>query len=634
MVLQKMRAGAQGLAAKILVGLIVFVLAVFGFGAFNLFSVSEPLAASVNGEDITERDLELETIRQRNIQRARFGEEISDELLESLISRQRVLAGMIEQALLRQAAEEMDLSVGDAAVQTQIRELFAGEDGFDETIYRNWLANAGYTPTTFRDEMARDAVRNQLSEAIRDSAFVTNRELQWNAQVTYQGRDIAWMAFDVQTLAEGVEIEDDTVETYYGNHIDDYMTEEQFDFDYVLLGRDSLEEDVEVDEEAVALAYEDEVAAASQPRRRAAHILLETGEQRSVEEATQMLAEVRGEIEAGSNFEDRARELSEDPGSKEDGGDLGASAKGVFPPAFEEALWALEPGEISDPVATEFGVHLVKLIEIEAVEVPTLAERREEIVQNLRREEAQRRFEQVVRDMDTIAFEQGASLDGLTAEYGLTVESLDSVTRSSGDGLLADQEVREALFDDEVLLEGFNSRAVAAPTGALVARLRTRHPATERPLAEVGEEIRTLLAHQRARELAEEAAFDALTDMTSGATPAELQERSGIPWQRADAARRDSDQAPNAVLRTAFEMQAPAPGERQTEIATLADGSRAVVVLSNVTLGDYGVLGETDRTALADSLAQRNAARDYASLLAALRADASIDALAFEPEGP
>lgn len=630
MVLQRMRAGAQGIFAKILVALIVFVLAVFGFGAIDLFSVSEPIAATVNGDDITQRDLELETARQRSFQRGRLGENATDELLERLVSRDAVLAYLIDQQLLGQIADDLNLAIDQQTVQARLRRDRAG---VDETTYRNWLVNQGYTPSSFQSEVAAVEIREQLNGGFRATAFVTEREAQRAARLQYQRRDIAWLLFDVGVLAADVEIEDGDIEAHYGTNVEDYMTETSFDFDLVRLPRTSLGEGVVIAEDTVAAAYEDEIVARV-PRRHSAHILLEVNDQRSVEEATRQLDRIRTEIEAGADFAEKARQLSEDPGSATDGGDLGSVGKGVFAAAFEEALWALEPGQISAPVATEFGVHLIKLIDIEYPEIPTLAERRDEIVARLREEEVQRLFDQALRDIEEIAFEA----DSLTAlveygsEYSLAIEPLDGVTRSSREDLLADRGVRDALFGDDVLLEGFNSRAVATADEVVVAQLRARHPATERPLEEVREDIHARLANERARGLAEDAAFDALTALAAGGSPASVADRSGVEWQRADGVQLGAGETHPAIVQTAFEMPAPASDERETEVATLPDGSRAVVVLSNVALADFGALLDAERDTITEGKQRLNAEQDYAALLGTLRSDASISAISFDVE--
>jgi len=630
MVLQKMRAGAQGIFAKVLVGLIVFVLAVTGFGAIQLFSGGEPIAATVNGDDITQRELEVETERERAVQRSRLGDEVSDELLDRLIDRRAVLESLIVNTLVQQFAEDLDLSVSERAVQRHIRSSFAGVAGFDDATYRNWLAGIGHTPSSYQADQAERLLQNQVSSSLGETTFVTQRELRRYARILGQRRDIAYLLFDVGTFAAEVEVTEEEIEEHYGNFLDDYMTAEKFDFDYVRLLRAPFEADVVVEEAMIELAYQDEIAAMPEAGRRAAHILLGVNEERSVEDAMAALSEIRRAImEEGASFEERAREVSED--TADQGGDLGIIRRDILPAALEDALWALDPGEISMPVETEFGVHLIKFVEIEDVDIPSFAERAGDIEAQLRGREADELFEERRREVDELAFEEGDSLVGLKERYGLEIETLEDATRSSRSGIFADLAVRQAAFEDEVLLEGYNSSAVATADGAVVVRLRQRHPSTERPLDEVREEIRERLAQERARRLTEDAAFDALGKLADGATPAELSDTTGIAWQRADGMERTDPSVPAEIRATAFEMVAPEQGQRASDVAALGDGSRALVVLSNVVLRDYGAMSEADRNILARSLEQLVASHGLEALVRTLRGDASISAIDFAP---
>ncbi|MDE0039699.1 MAG: SurA N-terminal domain-containing protein [Gammaproteobacteria bacterium] len=633
MVLQKMRAGAQGIFAKVLVGAIVFVLAVTGFGAIQLFSGGEPIAATVNGDDITQRELEVETERERAAQRNRFGGEISDELLDRLIDRRAVLESLIVNTLVQQFARDLDLSVSERAVQRHIRSSFAGVDGFDDAMYRNWLAGFGHTPSSYQADQAARLLQNQIRTSLSETAFVTQRELRRYARILDQRRDIAYLLFDIGTFAAEVEVTEEEVEEHYGNFLDDYMTAEKFDFDYVRLLRAPFEAEVVIEETAIELAYHDEIAAVPEPGRRAAHILLEVNDERSVEDAVAVLSEVRSSIvDEGASFEERARAISED--LADDGGDLGVVRKGnLAAPELETALWALAPGEVSRPVQTEFGVHLIKFVEMVDVAVPSLAERTADIEAELRSQEADRLFNEMLREVDELAFEEGDTLDGLKERYGLEIETLEGATRSSRAGIFADQAVRGAAFEDDVLVGGYNSAAVATADAAVVVRLRQRHPPIERPIDEVREEIREQLAVERARRLTEDAAFDALGQLADGATPTELADSTGIAWQRADDMERTEPSVPAEIRATAFEMVAPPKGERVSDVSALGDGSRALVVLSNVVLRDYGAMSEADRSALARWVEQLVAGQNLEALIRTLRADASISAIEFTPSG-
>ena len=622
--LQKMRAGAQGVLAKVLVGVIVLVLALFGFGTFDLFSSSEPLAATVNGDDITEGELELETDRRRAAAQAQYGEDATPDVIAQMVRRDLVLESLIARRLLDQAAAELDLAISEQAVQTIVRQQFSVDDD-----YRRFLSWQGYTPLSYQAALAEGEIRRQLAEGVSDTAFVTDREARRTAQLRFQRRDVAWLLFDVQRFTEDVMVSDAEIEQHYAANLDHYMTEERFDFDFVRLPKDALAADIEIDEATIADAYEDEVAVL-EPRRRAAHILLEVNAERSAEEARRALLDVRAEVDAGADFNAKARELSEDAGSAAEGGDLGAAGRGVFVTAFEDALWALEPGQMSNPVETEFGVHLIKLIAIEEPEVPPLEERRAAIVAQLTDEETQRRFDDALDEMKEIAFEQPDSLAALSERFGSTIEPLDGATRTSRDDILADAAVRDALFADDVLLEAYNSDAVASADGvAVVGRLRTRHAAAELPLEEVREIIRAGLANAQATGLAEQTVFDALVALSGGTTPADVAAQYSVDWERADGLQIDGSDVPPSIVNTAFAMPAPPPGERETDVAILADGSRALVVLSNVALADYAAVSDSNRSALTEYVRREVAQRDYLALLTSLRANASVDAVEF-----
>lgn len=631
MLMQKLRDGAQGIAAKVVIGLLVFVLAAFGFGTIDLFSVSEPVAATVNGEEVSQGDLEVAIARQRSIVRAQMGESANDELLDLIVTPDAVLGVLVDEALLAQAADDLDLAASAELVESRIRSDFAGISDLDETGFRNRLASAGYTPLGYQAEIVELELRSQLSGGFRDTGFVTDRELRRAAEVMTQRRDIAWLEFPLSAFEATVEVEEVDIEAHYETAIDDYMTEETFDFSYVSLPLAGLEAEVEVTDDEIVERHEAESLALADkpPRRRGSHILFEVNDDRTVDEAFALAEEARVRLADGADFAELAKELSDDLGSASEGGDLGMADRDTFVTPFADALWALEVDALSEPVESEFGVHLIRLQEVEEVVIPTLEERREGIASELRRSAARELFAERLREMDEVAFENPDSLDPLAEEFGLTVERQTGATRNSWEGLLADGGVRSAAFGDEVVIEGFNSRAVAAASdNIVVVRLDERHRALERPLDDVRDDIRAALVRERAEVLAQNAAAQALGEFRGGTPTADIAAEHGTEWQRADGAQQREPEVPGQVLESAFALEVPSDG-RASDVAALAGGTHAVVVVSAVNLGDFAAMTEDERSSVRVELARLTSSRGMDALLGTLQGEADIDRVAF-----
>ena len=438
--LQRMRDGAQTMGAKIMVGIIAFVLTVFGFGAFNLFAVGEPVAVTVNGEDVTEALLGVEMERRRRDILRQMGESADPSLIDESLLRQSTLGLLVDQTLLRQTAEDLGLAASAERLNRDIlrNPEFQVEGTFDEDRFRAVLASSGFSPSSYQDELANNTLIVQLAGSVGDTGAPTDREVREAASLLTQRRDVAWLEFRTEDFATDIEVSEEDIAAYHDYHLDRFMTPERLDVEYVRLSLTDLADGIELTEEDVREAFaaeeRDRVVAGDVRRRRGAHILLEVGEDRSEADAITELAALRQELQTGASFEDKARELSEDPGSAANGGDLGLVGRDVFDRAFESALWELEVGELSEPVVTAFGVHLIRLLEIEETAPPTFEEARERLAGEVRRSRAQAAFDERLRQMDEIAFEEPDTLEGVGDALDLPVERVEGVTRGRGDG--------------------------------------------------------------------------------------------------------------------------------------------------------------------------------------------------------
>ncbi len=633
--LQRMRDGAQSMGAKIMVGIIAFVLTVFGFGAFNLFAVGEPVAITVNGEDITEALLGVEMERRRRDILRQMGESADPSLIDESLLRQSTLGLLVDQTLLRQTAEDMGLAASANRLNRDIlrNPEFQVEGTFDEDRFRAVLASSGFSPSSYQDELANNTLIVQLAGSVGDTGTPTDREVREAAGLLTQRRDVAWLAFRTEDFAADIEVSEEDIAAYHDYHVDRFMTPERLDVEYVRLSLADLADGIELTEadvrEAFAAEERDRMAAGDARRRRGAHILLEVGDDRSEADAIAQLAEVRRELQGGDSFEDafeeKARELSEDPGSAGNGGDLGLVGRDVFDAAFESALWDLEVGELSEPVVTAFGVHLIRLLEIEETEPPTFEEARERLSAELRRTRAQDAFDERLRQMDEIAFEEPDTLEGVGAALELPVERVDGVTRDAATGPFADATLRDAVFEADVLHEGYNSPAIRTGDTAVVARVATRHPPAEIPLEEARDDIRAQLLAERGDDAARSAATAALDRTASGEAVADIAADYGLEWNVRESVTAAAPDLPPAVGQAAFELPLASAGERAATNVELPGDGHAVVTVTRIEPGDFGAMTESERAAMRTQLGAWARERDMSALLASLRVDAGLD---------
>ena len=627
--LQKMRDGAQGLGAKIIVGIICFVLVVFGFGAFNFLAENEPRAASVNDDEITVRELEIETQRQKRNLQSRMGDEVSPELIDNLVSQQTVLDSLINRTLLRQTAEDLSL-VGLA--ESFRKELidnpnFQVDGVFNQSIYRSTLQNLGYSPQSFQSAMETDAQLSQLVEVYQDTAFTTGRELRDAASMLNQTRDVAYMIIDAAMFEDRVGVSETEIADFYEMHTDQFVTEESFDLAYVEFSDHDRRNEIDISIEDVRSAYESAKAASkSNDRRRASHILLEVNENRSLVVALEEMSDIRSRVLSGEDFSTLAKELSEDPGSGSAGGDLGVAGRGAFVSDFEDVLWSLATGDVSLPFQTEFGVHLVKLVEIEAVEFPSFDDEQSAMRETLLTERAGRLFEERLAAVDKLAFEETDSLQPIADTHALEIKTVEGLTRSEGAGVFASTKVRQRVLEIDVIDNGFNSRPILIEdTHAVVVRLVDRTASKQRSLNEVREQIIAQLKQDKVDEQVLTMVRDTVVRLENEGSASDVAARVGATWVRSDDATRAVDNVPTPILQQAFELAVPGERSRSVGETQLEDGKRAIVLVTNANLGDFGATTEFERLQLTDQLTDFFGQRDFEGLIQTLRSDASIE---------
>jgi len=625
MLIQRLRDGSDGILAKVIIGLIIIVFGLFGFGSITTFLAPVPKVATVNGEEVTQQAMEIAVERNRRLLQARGS--TPDQINEDEL-RDNVLRNLISREILSQATDEFDLYYSDALLDGEIiaSEVFKVGGVFDPDQFQNVIRSAGYTPLLYRDEMRTDSLFGQMLAGIGESAFVTEAESKRYSSLLSQTRDLAYLQVRVDGLIDEVSVSDEEISDYYADRSVDFVTEETVNLQYVELKHEQLAADLEVDEEALEQYYRDNQGDYStEESRRVAHILIEASDDLSME-ATQVKAnEVYARIEQGEDFAVLAGDESDDVGSRDNGGDLGFNPQGTFFPEFEAAAYGLVVGEVSEPVETEIGYHIIKLLEIDEAVQPSLADVRDEVEQRYRMYVTEDEFVTRSSRLAEMLFE-AIDLEAPAAKLGLEVISTGNLSRDSKNFLMANNSVATAAFSADVLIDGNNSDLLELTDSHHVGiRVEEYAPSVARSLAEVTEDIRYILQRGKAESLAEVRAAAIVEAINGGSLSQYVANEYGLEWNLAPSLSRFSRDVDPLVMREAFKLPRPADDKESLGIAILPNGDSLVLRVSEVINRPSTELAEAEIASFRESLASQLGSMDFQEFQDALTAEALIE---------
>jgi peptidyl-prolyl cis-trans isomerase D len=625
MLIQRLRDGSDGIMAKVIIGLIIIVFGLFGFGSITTFLAPVPKVATVNGQDVTQQAMEIAVERNRRLLQARGGD--LDQINEDEL-RDNVLRGLISREILSQATDDFDLHYSDALLDDEIitNDVFKVDGVFNADQFQNVIRSAGYTPLVYRDEMRTDSMFSQMLAGIRQSAFVTEAESKRYSSLLSQTRDLAYLQIGVDGLIDEVAVSEEEIADYYADRSVDFVTEETVNLQYVELKHEQLAAELEVDEEALEQYYrENQGDYSTEELRRVAHILIEASEDLSMEATQKKANEVYGRIKQGEDFAALAGDESDDVGSSDNGGDLGFNPLGTFFPEFEAAAYDLALGQVSEPVETEIGYHIIKLLEINEAVQPSLADVRVEVEQRYRMYATEDEFVTSSSRLAEMLFE-AIDLAAPAAELGLEVLSTGNLSRESENFLMANNSVATAAFSADVLIDGNNSDLLELTDSHHVGiRVEGYSPSVTRSLAEVTEDIRNILRLGKAESLAGVRAHSIVEAINSGSLSQYVANEYGLDWILAPSLSRFSRDIDPLVMREAFKLPRPADDKESLGIATLPNGDSLVLRVSEVTNRPSTELVEAEVAGFRESLASQLGSMDFQEFEDALTAEALIE---------
>lgn len=614
--LQDIRENAQGTIAKIIIGLLIVSLSIWGMDAIIGGFSGEPEVATVNGEDITEREF-LRLVQLESQRRLSQMETPDPSLLNEDQIRKDVLESLIQESVLTQDAANQGLALSDADIDALITQMpqFQVDGKFNRDRFVATVRNMGMGVGEFREAMRKQYVVNQIRAGIVQSGMSSQENAAQLLQIQNQTRDFRVLTIPASDVADQVEITDAEIEAFYDENAGSFQQPEQIDAAYIALSLGSLADSTEVTDEELQTYYEERADDLAREERRASHILIEDGA-----DASETMATIQERLAGGETFAALAEEYSIDTVSAQEGGDLGYAGRGVYDEAFEEALFALGEGEVSEPVKTSFGVHLIRLEDVRRSEVPPLAELEEQLRSELARNKAEERFAEVRSQLADSAY-AADDLAGPAEELGLEVREISGVTRDGGPAPFDHAGLVRQLFSDDVLNGGYNTELIDVGDNlSVVARVREHREAQQLPLADVRDQIRDRLVAQETREALAERANGIIASLEQGES---VEDMEAGQWQSYEAQGRNAGGIAPAVMQTAFSL--PRPDEGAASYGNTVSAEQAVVVaLEAVNAGEADRDGQ-EFEQLRQFLASLEGQREYTAYQQYLRDQAEIE---------
>lgn len=487
--------------------------AFFGIESFVSGGGGSDTVAKVGKLSISQQDLQKAMLEQQDRIRQQYGKDIPQEMLNSPELRRSVLDNLITQRVLLQHLGKANLVVSDQQLGAAIQNIPAfQEDGkFSRAHYDAYVAGQGLPPQEFERRLRQDLALQQLVLAVREGGLPAQATADRWVQAMLEGRRLARVELKPEQFVSQVKLAADAAKTYYEANLKRFEMPEQLKADYLVLSLDALQAQIQVSEKEVSDWYQSHAEQYKQPEEReASHILITVAQDADAKTVAAAESRAKTLLQAlrskPADFARLARENSQDPGSAAQGGNLGWFAHGAMVKPFDDAVFALKNGEISEPVRSEFGFHIIQLTGIKPAAVQPLTAVHDEIAKELKHQAAMRKYSELAESFSNLVYEQADSLQPAAEKSGMTIQHGDWITRQAdqaSSGLWKNQRLLEALFSDDVLKDKHNTEAIeVAPNTLVAARVAEYKPAARQAFDTVEAAIERQLINEQAAALA------------------------------------------------------------------------------------------------------------------------------------
>ncbi len=595
--LTKIREKSQGALAWVILTLICVPFALWGINNY-LDTGKEAPVASVGDRDFYQRDVNKAYEQySQNLQ----GLSIDEQTLKT-----QALQKLIKDEVLLQYVHGEGLVITDEEAREFIKSLpyFQVEGKFSDKQYKNLLSSQRISSGEFVSRIKNALTMEQFQHSIIDSSFASQYDVEAFFKIQNEQRDVDFVAVPLQVSIE--KPTDEEISTYYQQHEALYQIPEQVSVEYVELILDDIAKKVVLSDDKLKAYYDDQKELFTNPeRRKISHILFTVNDKVSEKEALEKATKAKNELQT-KDFSVLASEVSDDKLTAQKGGDLGLFNVGVMEKSFEEAASALKLSEVSNPVRSAFGYHLIKVTELVAGGLKPFDSVKNDVIQAYQKNQAENAFFEAGEKLTEMSFEHPDSLQTVATNLGTTVKKSSLFTKDKGEGVATEDKIRNVAFSEEVL-QGNNSAPVELGAGRLVVvRLLEHKAATKRELSEVKQDVVSVLIKQKAQSLTDEKVQKITEKLRSGISIQALAAENNLSIKTEKALVRGKNKLPDALSSAIFKAPKPLIDKPSIFNVTLPTGERLVVSLSKVT---EGVMSEADKKQL--ELAKKNIANAF-----------------------
>ncbi len=638
--LQAIREKAQGWIAWAIVILISIPFALWGIQEY-LGVGGEPEVAVVNGDPITQRMLDQRTRDFRENMRFSMGENFNPVLFEDSTLKPRVLEAMIEEKVLTDTSNNWNLRTSDLQARAYIAAVpaFQRDGQFDQQAYDAVVRNRGMSRAGFEQSVRQELAVSQLRGGIRETAFVTERDMAERIRLQQEKRSVAYARIPAAAYRDSIEVTPALLRDYYNANPAPFRTPERIRLAYLLLDSATLGQFVEVNEDGLRQYFEEHRAEfVGREERAMRHILVAVNagaDDAAVEAARGEAQGLLDQVRSGGDFAALAEQHSDDPGSAGSGGDLGWVERGVMVPPFEEAGFALAKGQVSDLVRTDFGFHIIEVTDIRGGSEAGFEDLRDQVEAAYRAFEGENLYFEYAERLAESAYENADSLAPAAEALGLTVQTTDWVTRTSRlEGALAAPKVINLAFSEDVLVQGNNSELIeVAGAQSLVLRVAEHEPAGIRPFDDNLDLVEEYYRRDKMAQTAAETGDALIKELRAGGkTLAQVASTHAWQLEQGRTVGRNDLDVPAEIVRIVFELPPPAAGSPVYSGVAAANGDYLLIEVTSAEGGSLDSLAVAERPLVAEQMAAQVATTQLNHVTRDLRSRADVELRPFADE--